>query len=104
MLVKGVISLAEKKKGILTNSEQDKAIMELTAELKITNNELKHTNDNLKRAFECYEKTQAEVDEIRDRIIPPMKNELSSHAVWIKILSTAVLGAIGAYVATLFGK
>lgn len=97
--------MAEKKKeGIMTNGEQDKAIMELTAELKITNTELKHTNENLKKAFECYDKAQCEINEIRDKIIPPIRDELSSHRVWIKILSTAVLGAIGAYVATLFGK
>ncbi len=92
-----------KKEGIMSNSEQDKAIMALTAELKITNNELKHTNDNLKKAFEYYDKAQCEINEIRDKIIPPIQNELSTHAVWIKILSAGILGAVGAYVATLFG-
>ena len=93
----------DEKKGFMTNGEQDKAIMELTAELKITNTELKHTNENLKKAFECYDKAQCEINEIRDKIIPPIQNELSTHAVWIKILSAGVIGAVSAYVATLFG-
>jgi len=97
------MSEEEKKKvGIFTKSEQDKAILELTAELKITNTELKHTNENLKKAFECYDNSEKEIKNIKEIIIPPIQNKLSNHAVWIKILSTAVLGAIGAYVANLF--
>ena len=90
------------EKGIMSDCEQDKAIMELMAELKVTNTELRHVNENIKKMFELYDKTQAEVDEIKDKLIPPIVNELSTHAVWIKILSTAVLGAIGAYITTLF--
>jgi len=88
--------------GIMTKKEQDKAIMELMAELKVVNNELKHTNANINKILACYEKTQKDIDEIKNEIIPPIKDELTTHGVWIKILSTAVLGAVGAYITSLF--
>lgn len=94
--------IEEKKVGIWTNGEQDQAILDLMKELKLTNNELKHTNENLEKAFRCYEKTDNEIREIREKIIPPIYEKLSTHDVWIKILSTAVLGGISAYVANLF--
>jgi hypothetical protein len=85
----------------MSNGEQDKAIMALTAELRVTNNELKHTNENLKKAFECYDKSESEIRDIKEKIIPPIQDKLSNHGVWIKILSTAILAAIGTYVTNL---
>ena len=92
----------EEKLGIMTDSERDKAIMELMTELRITNTELQHTNTNINKIIDCYNEQGKDIKDIKEKIIPPIQDKLSSHGVWIKILSTAVLGAISAYVANLF--
>ena len=86
----------EKKTGIMTDPEQDKAIFGLTAELRVTNTELKNTNESIKTLVGCISSQSTEINDIK-KDISKIYRILAKHGVWIYIVSSIIIAVLIKY-------
>lgn len=93
----------EEKTGIMSDAEQDRAIMELVSELKVTNLELNHTNESIKTLVGSIGDICGDVEAIKKEDIPRIEKELAQHGVWVKLISLFAGSAIGVLAAKIFG-
>lgn len=100
----------EEKTGLMSDPEQDRAILDLTAELRITNKELQHTNESIKNLVICIKEQSDEIEEVRKEVRNIKEKELlkihkvlAKHGVWIGLVAAFANGLIAILAGKVFG-